>query len=148
MKTKVTQWRAFMAEWSKAVRSGRILSWRGFESHWMHFLHTPQSCHNNKLFYILGSGNVILFRLGNLEDDSSQRIGVPWSLHHTYGSKFEIETLVVLVLQSRFHEFDAVQNQNHNNNKFEYKYTLQNRHIQMCQRCTFLSDFIWVLNSL
>ena len=27
-----------MAEWSKAVRSGRILSWRGFESHWMHFL--------------------------------------------------------------------------------------------------------------
>ena len=25
--------RAFMAEWSKAVRSGRILSWRGFESH-------------------------------------------------------------------------------------------------------------------
>lgn len=27
---------AFMAEWSKAVRSGRILSWRGFESHWMH----------------------------------------------------------------------------------------------------------------
>ena len=26
-----------MAEWSKAVRSGRILNWRGFKSHCCHF---------------------------------------------------------------------------------------------------------------
>ena len=26
-----------MAEWSKAVRSGRILNWHGFESHRCHF---------------------------------------------------------------------------------------------------------------
>ena len=27
-----------MAERSKVIRLGRILSWRGFESHWRHFL--------------------------------------------------------------------------------------------------------------
>ena len=32
-----------MAEWSKAVRSGRILDWRGFKSHW---------CHSANLFII------------------------------------------------------------------------------------------------
>ena len=29
-----------MAEWSKAVRSGRILSWQGFESLRCHFVAT------------------------------------------------------------------------------------------------------------